>query len=321
MNRSLKMTANKTSKRYIYQTHGVCPSEIHFQLQGDIIEGVHFVGGGCPGNAVLVSRFLAGRSLSEVLPLLQGIDCRNDTSCPDQLVRALEAVKNKRLSPAASFRVHDDPVPRNKIGLIGDLEGDDDTLKYIFQKLSTQDVETIFCLGNITGKAHSNRKLLRTIRDHHILAIQGARDWSYAQRIEDPQLPPFDRKTRDDLLRLPHLVSFRMGERRGVAFYGDYLQTMPDYSDFEPFALEINMVCGLTNFMQDEAVFPALGAMIPQFQADIIIFSQTRQWGYWQVGGKHFISLGPAAGPSGMTWGLLKDTGGHLEFAKEKETF
>ena len=95
-----------------------------------------------------------------------------------------------------------------------------------------------------------------------------------------------------------------------MAFFGDYIQSFADYSDFEPFSLEINMVCGLTNFMRDETVFPALEAMIPQFQADIIIFSQQKTWGSWHVGGKDFISVGAAAAESGLTWGLLAKNSG-----------
>jgi hypothetical protein len=58
--------------------------------------------------------------------------------------------------------------------------------------------------------------------------------------------------------------------------------------------------------MQDDTVFPALEAMIPQFQGDIVLFSQIKQWGHWKVGGKGFISVGPAANPDGLSWGLLE---------------
>ena len=109
---------------------------------------------------------------------------------------------------------------------------------------------------------------------------------------------------RDWLLQLPQVLSFKLNTRKSMAFFGDYIQRLPDYSDFEPFALEMNMVCGLTNFMQDETVFPALEAMIPQFQIDIIIFSQPKKWGHWHIAGKDFISLGPASDANfpGVFW-------------------
>jgi hypothetical protein len=46
------------AERFVYQTKGVCPPEIHFQTQGDLLKEVRFIGGGCPGNAKLVSRML-----------------------------------------------------------------------------------------------------------------------------------------------------------------------------------------------------------------------------------------------------------------------
>ena len=57
---------------------------------------------------------------------------------------------------------------------------------------------------------------------------------------------------------LPQVQSFKLNSRTGMAFFGDFIQSFVGYSDFEPFALEMNMVCGLTHFMQDKTVFPAL---------------------------------------------------------------
>jgi hypothetical protein len=66
--------------------------------------------------------------------------------------------------------------------------------------------------------------------------------------------------------------------------------------------------------MQDETVMPALEAMIPQFQADIVLFGQLKKWGHWQVAAKDFISVGPALKNNRLTWGLM-------EIHKEKLTF
>ena len=111
---------NKTDKRrYIYSTRGVCPPEIHFEINNGRIRELRFVGGGCPGNAQLATRLLDGKPVDEVLDLLPGIDCRNGTSCPDQLLTAIQDAKNNNLDSADSYRIHNDPVPRQKIGLIG----------------------------------------------------------------------------------------------------------------------------------------------------------------------------------------------------------
>lgn len=47
---------NGKTVRYAYSTQGICPPEIHFQVQDGILHEVRFVGRGCPGNAQLVTR-------------------------------------------------------------------------------------------------------------------------------------------------------------------------------------------------------------------------------------------------------------------------
>ena len=115
------MKNNDPILRFVYSTQGVCPPEIHFKINKDIVEEVRFVGGGCPGNAQLVARLLKGRPIKEVLNHLDGINCRNQTSCPDQLARAIISAANGDLKPAASFRTHQDMGHYTKVGLIGEL--------------------------------------------------------------------------------------------------------------------------------------------------------------------------------------------------------
>ena len=139
----------------------------------------------------------------------------------------------------------------------------------------------------------------KLIRKFNILAIQGEKDWRLTGLINE-------RNIRDWLIQQPQVLTFQLGEKIGIAFYGDYISRLPGFSDYEPFALEMNMVCGLTDFMQDDTVFPALEAMIPQFKADIILFSQNNHWGHWQVGDKDFISIGSVAESKSLSWGLLE---------------
>jgi uncharacterized protein (TIGR03905 family) len=290
------MTEIGKTKRFSYPTRGVCPPEIHFEIREGILEEIRFVGGGCPGNAKLVSRLLAGKPIREVLENLKGIDCRNQTSCPDQLATALRAVQAGTLQPAKSFRLFADECPRQRIGLIGALDGNSAVLSKLLGPLREQGAEAIYCLGNLIGEGGDNKTLLRTMGKEHILAVQGERDWQSAQGVEDAELPELTQKERDLLLQLPQVLTFEMAGKKGIAFHGEYIQSFPGFSDYEPFALEMNMVCGLTDFMRDESVFPALEAMVPQFQADIVVFGQGGQWGHWHVGGKDFISPGPSAG-------------------------
>lgn len=310
------MTDKKKSQRFVFQTRGICPPEIHFQLRQGLLEDIRFVGGGCSGNAQLVARLLKGRPLEEVMQYLDGIDCRNGTSCPDQLYFALKAAEDGRLAPADSFRIYFDPQPRHRIGLIASLEGDSQALETLLEKLADAGLDAIYCLGDLTGKSLQNKQLVRLIRKQEIPAILGETDCQFARGKEAEDLPLLDQKVRDWLVRCPHVVSFGMEAKKGMAFFGDYIQKLPGYSDFEPFALEMNMVCGLTNFMQDQAVFPALEAMIPQFEADIIVFSQIKRWGHWHVAGKDIISLGPAAEPGGLSWGLLESDAGVIRFER-----
>ncbi len=308
------MKKDTEPQRYIFHTQGVCPPEIHFQLEGGILREVRFVGGGCPGNAQLVSRFLQGKPINEVIDLLKEIDCRNATSCPDQLAKALVAARDGAIEPARSFRVYEDPETRRRVGLVGDLGGRSDILQRVILKMREEEVEVIYCLGNLTGSSLNNRETLALIRKEDILAIKGELDFLYSQRQEPGDLPSLDMKERDYLVRLPEVLSFQSSEKRGMAFFGQYLQDLPGFSDFEPFALEMNMVCDLTNFLQDETIFPALEAMVPQFQAQIVLFSQAKEWGHWTIGGIDFISVGPAMRDNQLSWGLLEARGGQIDF-------
>jgi uncharacterized protein (TIGR03905 family) len=307
------MKFNTPAKKYIYNTRGVCPPEIHFKIDDGKIKDLRFVGGGCPGNAQLVSRLLEDKPLAEVLGYIEGIDCRNETSCPAELACAIRAVQNGTLDTAESFKVKHEDLPRRSIALIGNLSGDNEILENILGHIQDRDVDAILCLGNLTGNSPLNRELIKTIRREKMLVLQGENDWHFANNSEPADGPRIESRSRDWLLQLPQVQSFKLNSRTGMAFFGDFIQSFVGYSDFEPFALEMNMVCGLTHFMQDKTVFPALEAMIPQFQADIIIFSQMKTWGHWQVGGKDFISVGEARGESGLTWGLLEESNGRAD--------
>ena len=308
------MGTDRKKQRYIYKTQGVCPPEIHFEIDQGFLSDIRFVGGGCPGNAHLVNRLLKARQLDDVLGLVRGIDCRNGTSCPDQLASAIKAVLDGRLSPAASFLLAEDPIPRDRIGFIGDLAGNHRLLQNMVDAMFEAGVEAVVCLGNLTGNSTQNRQTLKSIRQLKIQAILGPNDWNYANGTEIPPFPPLDQQGRDWLIQLPQVLSFFIGGKKGIAFFGDYLQTLPGYSDYEPYALEMNLVCGMTDCLRDETVFPALEAMTPQFQADIVMLSQTKKWGHWHVGGKDFISLGPATDEGLPSWGLLESNAGKIRF-------
>ena len=73
-----------------YRTTGTCSSAINYEVVDGVVTKCEFVGG-CPGNTKGVAKLAVGRKVEDVVALLKGIPCRNGTSCPDQLARALEA--------------------------------------------------------------------------------------------------------------------------------------------------------------------------------------------------------------------------------------
>ncbi|RBP63791.1 uncharacterized protein (TIGR03905 family) [Alkalibaculum bacchi] len=80
-----------------YHTNGVCSSEINFDIKDGLVKNVHFTNG-CSGNLQAISRLVEGMPVEEVIKKLRGIVCRNNTSCADQLVSALEEALKKRLA-------------------------------------------------------------------------------------------------------------------------------------------------------------------------------------------------------------------------------
>lgn len=73
-----------------YQTKGTCSRGIQFQVdeQGRLTN-VSF-DSGCAGNLQGIAALVEGMPVEEVVRRLKGIQCRNKTSCPDQLALALE---------------------------------------------------------------------------------------------------------------------------------------------------------------------------------------------------------------------------------------
>ena len=77
-----------------YKTTGTCSQEIQYEVTDGVVTACQFVGG-CRGNTQGVAKLAVGRKAEDVIALLKGIECRNGTSCPDQLARALEAELRK----------------------------------------------------------------------------------------------------------------------------------------------------------------------------------------------------------------------------------
>lgn len=74
---------------YTYKPLGVCSKEITFDVDNNKIKNVSFVKG-CKGNLQGISKLIDGMDATEAVTRLKGIKCQGDTSCPDQLARAIE---------------------------------------------------------------------------------------------------------------------------------------------------------------------------------------------------------------------------------------
>ena len=82
------------TKHIMYQTQGTCSRMIDVTAdEHNVIHQVFFLGG-CNGNLQGISQLVRGQYIDDVLQRIDGIRCGTKaTSCPDQLCRALEALK------------------------------------------------------------------------------------------------------------------------------------------------------------------------------------------------------------------------------------
>ena len=80
---------------YRFTPRGVCSREMIVEMEGNIIKSLKILGG-CPGNTVGLTHMVQGRKIDEVIEKLKGFPCgMRGTSCPDQLAKALEEIKEK----------------------------------------------------------------------------------------------------------------------------------------------------------------------------------------------------------------------------------
>ncbi len=76
-------------QEYVYEPQGVCPMQITFDIEGDVIRNIQFFGG-CNGNLKAVSKLVDGWTVEQIEEKLKGNTCgRRPTSCADQLAKAV----------------------------------------------------------------------------------------------------------------------------------------------------------------------------------------------------------------------------------------
>ncbi len=80
---------------HTYTPRGVCSRKMDIEVDGEIIKSVRIIGG-CAGNTKGISVLVEGMNINDAIRRLKGIDCGGKgTSCPDQLARALEEIKEQ----------------------------------------------------------------------------------------------------------------------------------------------------------------------------------------------------------------------------------
>ena len=73
----------------------VCSIKIEIELKGDEIQSVVYTRG-CNGNAKGIGALIKGMKIDGASDRLDGITCgKRTTSCPDQLAKALKAIRDK----------------------------------------------------------------------------------------------------------------------------------------------------------------------------------------------------------------------------------
>ena len=78
-----------------FKSKGTCSKLIEFEVEDGVVKNVRFTDG-CDGNAKGISKLVEGMSVSEVIDRLEGVKCEEkQTSCPDQLAKALKQSANR----------------------------------------------------------------------------------------------------------------------------------------------------------------------------------------------------------------------------------
>ncbi len=79
--------------KHTYYPKGVCPMQLDFDLDGEIVTNIQFQGG-CNGNLKAIAMLVDGWTVDEITSKLAGNTCGfKSTSCADQLCKALEIAR------------------------------------------------------------------------------------------------------------------------------------------------------------------------------------------------------------------------------------
>ena len=81
---------------FTYSPVGTCSRQILFDVDSNNkLHNVRFIGG-CSGNLQGIARLVEGKDINEIESILKGVRCKGNTSCPDQLARAIAEYKAQK---------------------------------------------------------------------------------------------------------------------------------------------------------------------------------------------------------------------------------
>lgn len=88
--------------KYTYYTTGTCSKAIFFELDGNVVSNISYMGG-CNGNTKAVAALCDGLTVEEIEDRIGGITCGyRPTSCGDQLAVAVRQALDGELKPDES---------------------------------------------------------------------------------------------------------------------------------------------------------------------------------------------------------------------------
>ena len=80
---------------FSFRPRGVCSQMMDIEVEDNKLKSLKVMGG-CSGNLQGISKLVEGMDIDEVISRLEGIRCGfKNTSCPDQLAKALKMYKEE----------------------------------------------------------------------------------------------------------------------------------------------------------------------------------------------------------------------------------
>ncbi len=268
-----------------FKPTGICPKEIHLDIEGGILKELDFLGGGCRGNSYLICKILQGKRIEELIPLLKGIPCREGTSCPDQVAKALELDQKEGL-PTAEMNILTIEERWERIGVFSGINGDLQNLKKVLEQLSSKKFDRLICLGGLMREEFFHEEIVFQLVKAKVILLQDPSDFRIRHHKE------VSKTGKEFLSQLPALLEFRLGKLRGIAFHGGAMEEIPGYSEYGKYGADINAIIYLSNYLRDDYVWPAFETLAKQFWANLYVFNHTGEPSYKILPNRHFVNVG-----------------------------